>query len=264
MANNYSESSSMIDCSKEVAIEAVTVLERIEQWVDDERFQRTETPDAFVAYCLASGFSLTEAQKRLVAHPDFVEEILCELDEGFADLGFNAVSEERGIWLSGGEYFNELKASGFAAAVMSAYGVGGTTLISTAHYCSKARLNEFGGNSIFVNKNGRHFDNQFDLESAVKAAEHEKYYLATFSEQVAGFEFDTQFVMKVAEGRDVDQDALKLLKDWRGEMSEVDEENVRGIACGGQVHIALDGLVEITPADFAVMSKHLAVLSGGE
>ena len=152
MANNYSESSSMIDCSKEVAIEAVTVLERIEQWVDDERFQRTETPDAFVAYCLASGFSLTEAQKRLVAHPDFVEEILCELDEGFADLGFNAVSEERGIWLSGGEYFNELKASGFAAAVMSAYGVGGTTLISTAHYCSKARLNEFGGNSIFVNK----------------------------------------------------------------------------------------------------------------
>ena len=52
--------------------------------------------------------------------------------------------------------------------------------------------------------------------------------------------------MKVAEGRDVEQDVLELLKDWRGEMSEVDEENVRGIACGGQMRIALDGLVEIT------------------
>lgn len=151
MANNYTEASFMIPCTKAQATMAcfwISLLESTDSEIMESIRHIVENEDDDVHY---------EYMWQRAVHilRDLPQEGRNEWFDGYWSAGFCYEATGTGIWVcDNGEYIDSDAADLFIATVLDFFDSDELVCYSAANTCSKKRLDEFGGFAVAVSRNG--------------------------------------------------------------------------------------------------------------
>ena len=150
MANNYTETSFMLPCTKAQATMACywlgllestdpAIMEEIRPIIEDDT-------DKVYEYMWQNAVKFLR---------DVSNEGREEWSDGYWLAGFNCTVESDGIWITdNGESFNSDGADLFISTVLDFFNSDEVVCYSAADTCSRKRLDEFGGFAVAVSRNG--------------------------------------------------------------------------------------------------------------